>query len=426
MKKLLGILKKAGIAIAALVGIILAVGVISLNYKSVLARHKVADVKNYAQAVDEIEIPENVKIVGLGEAAHGNVEFQELKLTVFKKLVEEYDFRAFALEANYSEVLAVNDYVQGGDGDIIQILETLSNPIYHTAQMAELADWMRDYNKNAADTDKVRFYGFDMQDQATGAQMLVDYCENEKIAGIESELALVKDLCDSAFVPEDEEKYVTALRKVQDVIEAQNEDIAYLCEVLSQYNEVYRDGENWYTYRDKCMEINVTNFAKLEAERGSGKIMIAGHDGHLQKGYAEVDAGDTEPAFGQMLSGEWKDAYFVIGTDFFTTTDNINTSSMMSAEYERKNHSFCSADVLAYQAKYMDGQMYYLDFSKVSEGKTYDLIHTEGSFGEIGEGYMFLWYLFADNTYRANHVAADTYDAMIYVYHADPIDPTDY
>ncbi len=37
----------------------------------------------------------------------------------------------------------------------------------------------------------------------------------------------------------------------------------------------------------------------------------------------------------------------------------------------------------------------------VSEGKTYDLLHTEGSFGEIGEGYMFLWYLFADNTYRA-------------------------
>ena len=62
----------------------------------------------------------------------------------------------------------------------------------------------------------------------------------------------------------------------------------------------------------------------------------------------------------------------------------------------------------------------------VSEGKTYDLLHTEGSFGEIGEGYMFLWYLFADNTYRANHVAADTYDAMIYIYHADPIDPTDY
>lgn len=36
--------------------------------------------KNYAQAVSDITIPENTKIVALGEATHGNVEFQQLKL----------------------------------------------------------------------------------------------------------------------------------------------------------------------------------------------------------------------------------------------------------------------------------------------------------------------------------------------------------
>ena len=425
MKTLLGILKKLGIIVITFVLILLTVALISLNYKSVLARHKVSDVKNYAQNVADIEIPEEAKIVGLGEATHGNVEFQELKLTVLKELVLTYDFRAFALEVNYSEALAINDYVQGADGDITEILEQVSNPIYHTAQMAELVDWMRTYNESAADAEKIRFYGFDMQDQAVGAQILVDYCEKEQITGAEEELALVKELCDGAYVPEDEEKYVEALRKLQNLT-VQNEDIAYVCEVLSQYNEAYRDGECWYTYRDKCMEKNVAYLLMREEQRGSGRIMIAGHDGHLQRGRVEIEAGDVEPSFGQMLTEEFGNAYFVIGTDFFTTTDNINTSSMMSEEYERKNHRFCSADVLAYQAKYMEDQMYYLDFSKVSEGKTYDLLHSEESFGEIGEGYTFLWYLFADNTYRSKHVAADVYDAMIYVYHANPIDPTDY
>ena len=48
---------------------------------------KTADVEAfaaYAQPVEEIEIPENAEIIALGEAAHGNAEFQQLKLDVFK------------------------------------------------------------------------------------------------------------------------------------------------------------------------------------------------------------------------------------------------------------------------------------------------------------------------------------------------------
>lgn len=44
--------------------------------------------KKYAQEIKNIKIRENVKIVALGEATHGNVEFQELKLDVFKLMIE--------------------------------------------------------------------------------------------------------------------------------------------------------------------------------------------------------------------------------------------------------------------------------------------------------------------------------------------------
>ena len=55
----------------------------------------------YAGQISEIAIPDNTRIIALGEATHGNREFQQLKLDVFQIMVEQYGVRAFALE-NFS------------------------------------------------------------------------------------------------------------------------------------------------------------------------------------------------------------------------------------------------------------------------------------------------------------------------------------
>lgn len=70
----------------------------------------------YAQPVENISVPENVRIIALGEATHGNAEFQALKLDVFKQMVEKYDVRAFALEGDYGGCEQVNEYIHGGEG----------------------------------------------------------------------------------------------------------------------------------------------------------------------------------------------------------------------------------------------------------------------------------------------------------------------
>lgn len=94
---------------------------------------------------------------------------------------------------------------------------------------------------------------------------------------------------------------------------------------------------------------------------------------------------------------------------------------MVSDNYERKNHLLCSSDTLAYQAKYMKNKMYYLDYSEVQEGDTYNLIHSPMPMSQAGEGYSFIWRLFPYNTYKTNIIPADCYNGMIYVYHAHPI-----
>ncbi len=40
--------------------------------------------RKYAEPVENLSIPGDKKIIALGEATHGNAEFQQLKLEVFK------------------------------------------------------------------------------------------------------------------------------------------------------------------------------------------------------------------------------------------------------------------------------------------------------------------------------------------------------
>ena len=104
----------------------------------------------YAKKVEDIRIPENAKIIALGEASHGNVEFQELKLDVFKVLVEKYHVRAFALEGDYGGCEQVNRYIHGGKGTAKEAVGGIGFDIYRTKEMEELISYMRTYNETAA------------------------------------------------------------------------------------------------------------------------------------------------------------------------------------------------------------------------------------------------------------------------------------
>ena len=71
-------MKKILKVIAILIITVIILSVIGLNYKTVLASHKIKDVVAAGTTVEEFTIPSDVEIVGVGEATHGNKEFQEI------------------------------------------------------------------------------------------------------------------------------------------------------------------------------------------------------------------------------------------------------------------------------------------------------------------------------------------------------------
>ncbi|MEV7554362.1 erythromycin esterase family protein [Amycolatopsis sp. NPDC089917] len=102
------------------------------------------------------------KVVGLGEATHGSHEFFAMKERVFRYLVEEKGFRAFALEASWSAGMEIDDYVQTGRGDAREILKrTLAGSPWDREEFVSLIQWMRDYNR-AHPTRTVHFVGDDL------------------------------------------------------------------------------------------------------------------------------------------------------------------------------------------------------------------------------------------------------------------------
>ncbi|MDU6032150.1 MAG: erythromycin esterase family protein, partial [Peptoniphilus harei] len=79
-----------------LVSIIILVGIgdfLWINLPKLSARKNISDIEDFGKAVSQINLDDNIQVVGLGEATHGNSDFQDLKLEVLKTLVEKNNLK---------------------------------------------------------------------------------------------------------------------------------------------------------------------------------------------------------------------------------------------------------------------------------------------------------------------------------------------
>ena len=401
--------------------ILVAVGLWFGRFKveDISAYKKIADINSYMKTVEDIKISDNVNVVAIGEAAHGCKDFQELKLSVLKKMVKDYDFRAFALEADYGECATINRYIQGGDGDIESIVKTFSFPIYRTKQMEELISWMREYNSTVSEGEKLRFYGFDMQNPETSYEFLKNYCTSKGLTSadeFDKKLYCIEKGEISVESAKAVIDFVAGLKEKIgdiDVANADDRDAVFELNTVRQSMETFtKSNESYYTLRDSDMAGNIEAVLDIEKKIGSGKLVIAAHDGHIAK------IGNGYTSMGAVLSNDLKDAYYSIGTDFWKVTDNIKVLE----KKKRSIQSFISADPFAAQARFAKDKQYLLDFSDIKEGSSlYSLINSPLRMGSLGEGYTWIMRI-VQSSYRPKAMPSGLYDAMIFVYEGSPIE----
>lgn len=364
------------------------------------------ELARYAAPVSEVAVPAGARVVALGEATHGNREFQELKLDVFKALVEKDGVCAFALEGDFGGCETANRYIHGGEGTAEEAAEALVFTIYRTDQMAELLSWMRAYNETAVPGQDLRFYGFDMQsyEYSLGylleeAQRLgIDVPDNQSFEVEENRLALCGE----------------ARRQLEALDESADTGLAlHLVDALEQNIELGKlvDSPEGAGTRDRFMAQNVLWILEQEEQRSNRRIFISAHNGHIeQAGSYGFDA----KVMGNILSGELGDAYYAIGTDFFEAEVNLPDRG------NRITHTFYSYDPLAKAAATNGLEMCWLDFAQVpADSSLRACIDEAVMMGSVGDTFSPLMYVLPQ-TYRIKREPVSMYDSMILVAHAHP------
>lgn len=373
----------------------------------------------YADQVDNIKIPEKTKIVALGEASHGNAEFQQLKLSVFQNLVENAGIRAFALEGDYGGCEYVNRYIHGGEGTAEQAAAAIGFAIYRTDEMADLISYMRKYNETAKAGDDLRFYGFDMQNWSYNLQYLTEACKASGIDVTELKKLEDNDEADGGYDIEEQTGIIMEIKK--ELQESDAKDIKqadHLADTLLQnisLGKVIDSAVEGNALRDQRMAENVMWILSMEEQRGNACIFISGHNGHIER---SGNYGTDNRVMGNILSDELGEGYFAIGTDFYKTNCNLPKS-----DGKRITHTFYSYDPLAKAAKKAGYDMCWLDFSKVPENsKLKEQITNYVSMGSLGEGYSAFFMSIFPQSYRIVQSPEKLYDGMIFVTDAHPIE----
>ncbi len=374
----------------------------------------------YTGSISDITIPDSVRIIGLGEATHGNVEFQQLKLDVFKLMVGKYGVRAFALEGDYGGCEAVNRYIHGGPGTAQEAAAAIGFPIYRTKEMAQLIDWMRKYNATAKEGEDLRFYGFDMQLYECSYQYLLEAAETFAVPTVELEKLWDKSegKYSASFTADQKAKVIEEVR--QELLQLNDSTTAqavHFADMLLQNIAVGKVMDNMskgIALRDSLMFVNTHWIMEQEAFRGNECIFISGHNGHIQRVH---DYGTDGKAMGARLANELGKAYFVIGTDFY----KARVSLPKGKSGRRSNHTFFSKDPLAEAAKKCGYETCWLDFSRIPDGTTLKHQITDYTWmGDVGEGYSPLM-AFLPMSYRDWVSPKSLYDGVIFVSNAHPI-----
>ncbi|HEX7154060.1 MAG TPA: erythromycin esterase family protein [Thermoanaerobaculia bacterium] len=102
-------------------------------------------------------------VVALGESWHTSGGFYLMKHRLFRFLVEEMGFRAFAMESNWEAVERTDTYVQTCAGTPEEAISEQYS-VWQSTEYADLMRWMCEWNRTHPDpADRLTAFGFDIQ-----------------------------------------------------------------------------------------------------------------------------------------------------------------------------------------------------------------------------------------------------------------------
>ena len=375
----------------------------------------------YVTAIDRIRVPSTVKVVGLGEATHGNAEFHQLKEEVFKALVKNNGCTLFAIEGDFGGAQKVNEYIQGGSGTAEEAVAKMDFTIYKTKEMVHLVEWMREYNESVSEQQKIKFYGFDMQRYNYNKAYALEYLKQVDLKVAEEYDTLLQALNDdrepSKGTIQSALKKVEALMTLMEHNKAQYiqktsqkaYDFAYQC-VLCLKENAHLDlsNLNYTTLRDEYMANKVQWISKYEDEK---LLYINAQNAHIMK----TSEGISYTTMGSRLSKVYGEQYYAIGTDFIESEFNAKTNKGDSRTFTLTNEN-----ALIKLFAGLEENMTFMDFNLAKQNESMkQMLETKQDMTNIGAVFESS-YKISKKLYTTRMVPSHAYDGLIVVKKCTP------
>lgn len=225
------------------------------------------------------------RIVAMGEATHGTKEFALIKHRFFKLLVEENNFRFLGLEANFSEVLQINKFIQNGEGNLPDLLHQLSWTL-NTQEVLNLIRWMRDYNQKAPLRERLKVYGIDMQYNTLAAKNVIDFLKKVDLLFLDKKETFLNTIKDNHYTayykelkPEEAESFMeNAIELIQHIED--NKDLYISKTDKEEYFLALQQAKLLY---QKIESINSNDFSRRDKYMGDNVKSILEHGGEDSK-----------------------------------------------------------------------------------------------------------------------------------------------
>jgi erythromycin esterase-like protein len=305
------------------------------------------------------------RFVLIGEASHGTHEFYRLRAQITKRLIEEKDFTAVAVEADWPDAYRVNQFVrfEGADEDAIDALAGFRRfPawMWRNADVLDFVGWLRNYNEHRH-AQRVGFYGLDLYSLHASMRAVLDFLdkadpeaarrarnryacfehfgEDTQAYGYAASYGLSKS-CENEVVSQ----WMEMRRRAADLASRDGRLARDAFFFAEQNARLVKNAEEYYRsmFHERVSSWNLrdTHMAEtLEALThhlgAKSKIVVWAHNSHLGDARATEMGQQGELNLGQLVRQRYGKEATLVG--FTTYTGTVTAASGWDAPAERKH-----------------------------------------------------------------------------------------
>lgn len=308
-------------------------------------------------------------LVLLGEATHGTHEFYAARAEISRRLIEEKEFTAIAVEADWPDAYRVNRYLRNASEDrtseeALRGFRRFPQWMWRNTIVVEFVDWLRAHNDSRSDgREKVGFYGLDLYSLYSSIAAVVRYLEvadpdaamraRERYACFEQaadEGQLYGRMVDLGVSPSCEEEAVRQLLELRQRAEElasrdgriPNDELFFaeqnarlVINAEEYYRTMFRGRTSSWNLRDRHMADTIDALLEhLDTKGVAPKIVVWEHNSHLGDARATYMREIGELNVGQLVRERHGDGARLIG--FTTFNGTVTAASDWDGPAERK------------------------------------------------------------------------------------------